>query len=131
LKRKFIMLTRKLALALALAITSTGALAATTTDNTDTSGRSIVQTTPVDQMPFFDPARELWIATHPKEAQAAGLATVRTPARPPSYAAAGTSTRDVAGMDESPVRESGAQIVEEQDAERRSLERSGFPQYSD
>jgi hypothetical protein len=125
------MRTRKLVIALALAITSTGALAATTTANTDIFGRPIVHTTEVDNMPYFEPARELWIATHPKEAQAAGLATVRTPARAPSYAAAGTSARDVVGTDESPVRASGAQVVEEQNAERQSLERSGFEHYSD
>jgi hypothetical protein len=73
--------------------------------------------------PFAVSAGEWWGDDAYWQAQPSQRANV-------DYAASGTTTRDVPGVDEAPERPTGAAIVERANAERAGLEQAGFPQFN-
>jgi hypothetical protein len=84
--------------------------------DTDLFGRALVRLEGTEGFTAFEPLPQFWARTYPQQ--------------PLSYAAGATAVRDVPGVDEVPVRQSGAAIVEGNNAAVTELEQAGFPQFA-
>lgn len=86
----------------------------------DVFGRPIIRVSPIAGLDHFDPARDSWVYAHPAEA-------------PVQYAQRSSDTMTDAGnptREPGAWRESAAAVIQDTEAEKQRLDRSGFPQYN-